>query len=50
MDNGYISLLCRVFKGIRELRRGKSKFDDKIKEIVGDCDGDDFLDRYEDMF
>ena len=49
MCNGLRILLCRVFKGIRELRRGKSKFDDKIKEIVGDCDGDDFLDRYEEI-
>lgn len=49
MSNGYISLLCRVFKGIRELRKGNNKFDDKIKEIVGDCDGDDFLDRYEEI-
>jgi len=51
MINGYISLLCRVFKGIRDIRRdsGKNGLDDKIKEIVGDNNGNDFLVMYEEM-
>ena len=31
------------------MKKGESKFDDKIKEIVGDCNGDDFLEMYEDI-
>tara|TARA_X000000950_G_scaffold55371_1_gene66308 strand:- start:34401 stop:35933 length:1533 start_codon:yes stop_codon:yes gene_type:complete len=49
MINGYISLLCRVFKGISQLSRGESDFDDKIKDIVEEYNGDDFLRMYEDV-
>lgn len=49
MKNGYVSLLCRVFKGITQLRKGDNPFDDKIKEIVGEENGDDFLQMYEDI-
>ena len=49
MINGYVSLLCRVFKGITQLQKGDNPFDDKIKEIVGDENGDDFLQMYEDI-
>ena len=49
MKNGYVSLLCRVFKGITQLKKGDNPFDDKIKEIVGDDNGDDFLQMYEDI-
>ena len=48
MRNGYISLLCRVFKGIRG-DIGINKFDNKIKEIVGNENGNDFLDMYEEV-
>src|SRR6056300_40947 len=41
MKNGYVSLLCRLFKGITQLKNGDNPFDDKIKEIVGDDNGDD---------
>lgn len=49
MINGYVSLLCRVFKGITELKKGDNPFDDRIKEIVGDENGDEFLNMYEDI-
>ena len=49
MVNGYVSLLCRVFKGITQLKKGDNPFDDKIKEIVGEDNGDEFLDMYEDI-
>tara|TARA_R110000803_G_scaffold197974_2_gene261660 strand:- start:159 stop:1742 length:1584 start_codon:yes stop_codon:yes gene_type:complete len=51
MTNGYISLLCRVFKGIRDVERssGNNGLDDKIKEIVGSSNGNDFLNMYEDV-
>ena len=50
MVNGYVSLLYRVFRGIRDLKKGESRFDDKIKEVVGDSDGNDFLEMYKDCF
>ena len=49
MVNGYVSLLCRLFKGMTKLKKGESSFDDKIKEVIGDDNGDDFLNMYEDM-
>lgn len=49
MRNGYVSLLCRVFKGIRDLSVGESDFDDKIKQIVGEENGNDFLEMYEEI-
>jgi len=50
MVNGYVSLLYRVFRGIRDLKKGESKFDDTIRNIVGDCDGNDFLEMYKNCF
>jgi hypothetical protein len=50
MVNGYISLLYRVFKGINEVKKGGSKFDDYIKKIVGDIDASDFLEKYKICF
>ena len=50
MVNGYISLLYRVFKGINEVKKGGSKFDDYIKKIVGDIDVSDFLEKYKICF
>ena len=46
MVNGYVSLLYRVMLGIRDLEYGVSSFDDKIKDVVGDVNGNDFLDKY----
>lgn len=46
MVNGYVSLLYRVMKGINEVDKGGSKFDDYIKKIVGDIDVSDFLKKY----
>ena len=35
--------IYRLFRGIRDLKKGYGRFDDRIKEVVGDCDGNDFL-------
>lgn len=50
MVNGYVSLLYRVFKGINDVDKGGSKFDDYIKEVVGDVDVSDFLNKYKICF
>ena len=50
MVNGYVSLLYRVFRGIRDIKKGDNVFDDKIKEVVGDINANDFLDKYEMCF
>ncbi len=50
MVNGYVGLLYRLFRGIRDLKKGYGRFDDRIKEVVGDCDGNDFLEMFEDCF
>lgn len=50
MVNGYISLFYRILKGLKYIKRGESKFDDKIKEIVKDVNVDDFLNKYEICF
>ena len=46
MVNGYVSLLYRVFKGVRDLKKGESLFNDKIVECLGDLNGNDFLNKY----
>lgn len=46
MVNGYVSLLYRVLKGIRDVEYGSSVFDDKIKDCLGDLNGNDFLEEY----
>ncbi len=50
MVNGYVSLFYRLLKGIKNVKKGESKFDDYIKKIVGDIDVADFLNKYEMCF
>uniref|UniRef100_UPI0040479424 hypothetical protein n=1 Tax=Polaribacter sp. TaxID=1920175 RepID=UPI0040479424 len=50
MVNGYVSLFYRLLKGIKCIKKGDSPFDDYIKNIVGDIEVDDFLNKYEMCF
>ena len=50
MKSAYPSLLFRIIRGIRDIDFGNNKFDDKIKECVGDIDVGEFIDEYEDIF
>lgn len=50
MINGYVSLLLRIFKGIEnDNDRYKGKFDEKIRDLVEDKNGSDFIEKYEDI-
>ena len=50
MINGYVSLLLRIFKGIEnKSNRYYGKFDERIRELVGDVNGNDFIEKYEDI-
>jgi len=50
MVNGYVSLLYRVFRGLRDLNRGESNFNDKLLDVLGDSNANDFLNKYECCF
>lgn len=50
MKSAYPSLLFRIIRGIRDIDYGNSKFDDKIKDCVGDIDVGEFIEEYEDLF
>jgi|SaaInlStandDraft_1057018.scaffolds.fasta_scaffold44842_2 hypothetical protein len=46
MVNGYVSLLYRIFRGIRDEEHVESSFFGKIKECLGDLNGNDFIEKY----
>lgn len=50
MVNGYVALFYRVLRGINELPKGESRFDDYLRKVVGDIDVSDFLEKYRSCF
>jgi len=50
MVNGYVSLIYRIFKGVKTLSKNKDSFSTYLQKVIGDVDFSDFLEKYKVCF